>query len=555
MKIVESTRNSHQEKTLADYLEIVRRYKWLIVVTAVVVPLVAYLVSAQQPKVYQGTSEVYLNSQDLGSVLTGVPATTTYTDPVRYGETQAALARVPAVTRSAIARAGVQMNPSELIGHSYVSPKGNTDLLAFAVRDGDPDIAARLSAAYAAAFKTYKHRIETASFEQARKELQRRLAELRRAGASDTTTYRELIKKSQDLRTLEFLQSPTTVVKAAAGAGQIEPNPTRNAVFGAVLGLLLGIGAALALNALDRRIRDAEEVEAELRAPLLARLPRPRRRGESLLIVDRAADEVTESVGRLRTNFDFANSEVQAKVVMVTSAGAREGKSTTVANLAVALARTGRHVILVDLDLRRPSLGHLFGLANRAGVTDIATGAIDLDGALNAVVHAPARSWPPAAHESEPGSGLLEVLTSGRTRVDPSDFVETPALAELLRLLRTRADIVLVDSPPVLAAGDAVALTAKVDAVVLVHRLGTLTHPTAREVARILDRSPAPTLGFIATGSPHVEGYYGYQSAETADGKVMRLPRQDAKQTASGEMASPSAGPPARRWSRPSSSR
>jgi non-specific protein-tyrosine kinase len=527
MSLVE---NRRQEKTLADYLDVVRRYKWLIVLTALVVPLVAYFLSAQQPKVYRATSEVLLNRQDLGSVL-GLQQTNQYTDLSRYAATQAALSRVPEVTRDAIARAGVTMDPSELVGRSVVTPRGNTDLLTFSVSHGDPAVAAALSSAYAAAFTSYKYRMETASFKQARKELLARLAELRRAGASDTTTYRELVEKSQDLRTLELLQAPAIVVRAARGAGQVEPTPTRNAILGAMLGLMLGLGGAFALSALDRRIRDAEEIERELRIPLLARLPGPRSRHDSLLILERPSDEVTEAVSRMRANFDFANRELGARLVMVTSAGPGEGKSTTAANLAVALARSGRHVVLVDLDLRRPALARMFRLRDLIGVTDAATGSADLDAALNRIPDIAAPSWLPAARRTETGTGVLEVLTAGKTHVDPSEFVESVGLSEVLHRVRSRAEIVLIDASPILATGDAMALTAKVDGVLLVNRLGTVTLPTLRDLGRALQASPAPTLGLVATGATTEETHYyvAYREDEkppTAVAKLPKAPRQ-----------------------------
>lgn len=546
--------NSRQEKTLADYFDVVRRFKWLIVLTAVVVPLVAYFLSAQQPKVYRATSEVLLNRQDLGSVLTGLPTTNPYMDLNRYAATQAALSRVPEVTRDAIDRADVTMDPSELIGLSVVTPRANTDLLTFSVNHGDPDVAALLSSSYAAAFTSYKYRMETASFQQARKELLARLAELRSAGASDTTTYRELVEKSQDLRTLELLQAPATVVRAATGAGQVEPNPTRNAILGAMLGLVLGLGGAFALSALDRRIRNAEEIERELMVPLLARLPGPRSRHDSLMILARPPDEITEAVNRMRANFDFANKELGARLVMVTSAGPGEGKSTTTANLAVALARSGRHVVLVDLDLRRPALARMFRLRDLIGLTDAATGGADLDAALNRISDISAPTWLPAARRTETGPGVLEVLTAGRTRVDPSEFVESVGLSEVLDRLRRRAEIVLIDASPILATGDAMALTAKVEAVLLVNRLGTVTLATLRDLGRALQTSPAPTLGFVVTGAALEANHYyvGYRDDEKSATEVTKLPKPPREPKIAPSVTSAPEGEVASgRWARP----
>jgi len=541
--------NGTREQTLADYFAVVRRYTWLIVLTALVVPLVAYVASAQQPKVFRATSEVLLNRDDLGSVLIGLP-TNTVTDPERNARTQAALARVPAVARLAIQQSKVGgMAYWDLLGSSDVTPRAATDLLIFGVNHNDPKVAARLATAYAKAFTKYKLKMDTTSLTRARQELQGRLAELSRSGATNTVIYRELARKSQDLRTLEILQVPASVVREPRNAGQIAPTPSRNAMLGVMLGLMIGLGGAFLLNALDRRIRDAEEVERELQIPLLAKLPAPRRRGDRLTILDRPPDEVTEAVGRLRTSFDFANAELQAKVVMTTSAGAQEGKSTTIANLAVALSRTGRHVVLVDLDLRRPSLARLFHLPDGPGVTDVATGDAEFPAVLNPISTIPLRSRVTALRDGETSAGTLEVVTAGRTRVDPGEFVETTGLTDLLHQLRNRADIVFVDAPPVLAAGDAMALTRKVDAILLINRLGTLKRPTLIELTRALDRSPAPLLGFVATGADIDEGYLAYQAEHMPHKADARSRTVDAQPREPGEApAARSASGGSGRW-------
>lgn len=504
-----------REQTFADYLAVVRRYKWLILVTALVVPFAAYLWSSQQTKVYRATSDVLLNRQDLGSTLTGIPTQSTVTDPVRYARTQARLARVPTVTLAAISKSGVSgIDASEFAENSDVNANPDTDILTFGVNNRDANVAARLATSYAEAFVAYKLETETASLQAARREIQGRLAELRDAGATDTDTYRQLAQQEQSIRTLELLQLPASVVKSATGAGQIAPTPRKNAILGILLGLVLGLGGAFLLNALDRRIRDAGEVERELGIPLLAKLPTPQTRGGVQTILDRPPDETAEAVSQLRTSFDFANTDLRAKVVMVTSAGPREGKSTTTTNLAIALARTGRHVVLVDLDLRRPSLTRILHLPDGPGFTDIATRNAELLDALQPVGVTPLRARLASVNSAEAGTGRLEVVSAGRTRVEPGEFVETSGFVEALQKLRAYAEIVLVDTAPILATSDAMALTAKVDAILLVSRLGTLTRPTLRELVRVLGRSPAPVLGFVATGAELDESYSYYQVEE-----------------------------------------
>lgn len=536
-----------REQTIADYLTVVRRYKWLILAIALAVPIVAYAISAQQEKVYRATSEVLLNRQDLGSTLTGIPTQSTVTDPVRYSRTQAQLARVPDVLVAAVQRAGIEIvKVSDLEAKSDVSTSQDTDILTFGVNNGNPDVAVRLATAYAEAFVAYKLRTETASLQAARREIQQRLGELRKARATDTDAYRQLVQQASSIRTLEFLQIPASVVRSADGAGQIAPTPRRNAILGLILGLVLGVGAAFGMNAFDRRIRSADEVEHELQIPLLAKLPTPHRNATTIL--DRPVGETTEAVARLRTAFDFTNADLNAKLVMVTSAGPREGKSTTITNLAIALARAGRHVVLVDLDLRRPIISRLLHLPDGPGITDFASKKAELVDTLQPIGVSTLRARVAPIGPADTGQGRLEVVNSGRTRVDPSAFVESAGLTEALQKLRAYAEIVLVDAPPVLATGDAMALTAKVDAVLLVSRLGTLTRPTLQELTRVLRRSPAPVLGLVATGAEVDEGYSVYTVDEYyAESRQQREPKAPARLEEVPEVRTASGGPT--RWS------
>jgi non-specific protein-tyrosine kinase len=256
---------------------------------------------------------------------------------------------------------------------------------------------------------------------------------------------------------------------------------------------------------------------------------------------------MSEAVSRLRTNFEFANAELQAKVIMATSAGAQEGKSTSVANLAIALARAGRQVVLVDLDIRRPSLARLFRIDGRYGVTDAVTGNADLSAILNTVNHTALSSR--LRPRGDASAGKLEIVTAGRAQIDPSELVEAPGLAELMQRLRNQAEIVLLDAPPILITGDAMALTGKVDAIVLITRLGSVKLPALRELARALGRSPGPVLGFVATGATIDESYMTYGVEElprVADMATRKLDGEPPQEVSAQRTASAGAA----RWTR-----
>jgi non-specific protein-tyrosine kinase len=202
-------------------------------------------------------------------------------------------------------------------------------------------------------------------------------------------------------------------------------------------------------------------------------------------------------------------------MVMVTSATGGEGKSTMVANLAVALAEAGRRVVLCDLDARRPVIDRFFGLEDRAGLIDVALGQIELEHALSVVAIPDKPYWPRQqavnGNSGDSVRGVLEVLKFGRTRPDPAEFVGSDKVAEILGRLRARADIVLVDSPALLDVGDAMTVSSNVDALLVVTRLDVIRRPMLGELRRVLASCPAPTLGFVLTGVS-INDIYRYDS-------------------------------------------
>jgi succinoglycan biosynthesis transport protein ExoP len=513
----------HTQATLIDYLAVFRRRGLAILATTLLVGGVAYVVSRQETKVYRASAEVLLNRHDLGSALTGTPDPLA-SDPVRIGQTQVGLARLPKVAARAVARAGMpERSPYDLLAHSNVHSNVDSDILSFTVDDESPIVAPKLATAYAQAFTAFSLELATATLKNARVELEQRLAALKGTVSSESALYRSLTDKIQQLRTMELLQNPGTVVKTANGAGQVRPTPTRNGMLGAVFGLLLGCALAFLWEAVDKRIRSEREIEERLGLPLLSRLPTPaRRRGNAghLAMIDDPTGLDAEAVRKLRVNFEFANLDLHARAIMITSAVQQEGKTTTIANLAVALARSGRDVVLVDLDLRRPTLASLFELKPASGVTDVALGRATLEKAIVPV--ALGRSAVPSMTNGRTKVGTLGVLPAGVLPANPGEFVGTEALGRVIAELRMKYEFVLVDAPPMCAVGDAMALSARIDALVVVARIGIVDRRALEELSRELHTISTPKLGFVLTGSDSTAGYghyyrYGADIAELPD--------------------------------------
>ncbi len=513
-----------QQRNLTDYLRVLRRRKWVIVFTTVLVALLTVGFSLREQKAYQASAQVLINRQDLASTVTGTPQDPTLSeDPGRYAATQASVARSPTVAEMAIKQAKVNgISAGGLLAESSVTPNPNADLLLFTVNDANPLAAAQLVNAYAAAYANYKLALDTASLTQARDQLIAQMATLRANRATGTAQYANLADSEQRLHTMQLLQAKDIVLGNPTSGVQVKPTPKRDGLLGFGFGLVLGVGLAFMLEALDRRVRSEDEVERELELPLLARLPEPPRRLRErfgLTMIHDPTSAHADASRRLATAVGFANPDHPPRVVIVTSCMQREGKSTTVANLAVALARSGHKVALIDLDLRQPTLASLFGIHQLTGLTDVAVRTTALDDALVPVE--PAQTDPRLAPGGrlEDLEGSLEVLPSGPLPASPGEFIASEALAErVLSPLRRRFDYVLIDTPPMCVVGDALTLSARVDAVILVTRLGLVSRAALQDVKRQLAATPAAKLGFVATGAATTAayGYGGYYEADPA---------------------------------------
>ena len=530
---------SHHAPTLRHYLSVVRRRKWIAIATALLVPLAALIVSSQQQPLYEGYAEVLLNRQNLAASLTGTADPNVYDLP-RVAETQAKVATNPAIAARTLEAARVQgTTPTVLLARTEIEADPNTDLLSFRVTDADARLATVLTTEYARQFTAYRRELDTGSLVSARRQLAQRLSELRQSGDGDPSLISSLVEKEQQLRTLEALQtSNASLVRTAGEPEQVQPLFIRNAILGSVLGLFLGLGLAFLREALDTRVRSAEEVAERLGLRLLGRLPAPARklRGENrLTMLVQPQSAHAEAIRMLKTNLEFASLGKDVRTVMITSSVEGEGKSTTISNLALAFARSGRSVILVDLDLRRPAIQRFFDLNPAPGLTNVALGHVPLDEALVPIYLG--EEYAPNVPALAGGNGRLgdrqlEVLTAGPIPPHPGDFLNSENLIELLGGLRDRADLILIDAPPLLLVGDTLALTSHVDALFIVTRLNVARWPMIRELKRLVDTSPSEKLGFVVTDAD-VEDEYGYgEQYDTYQGRE-RMEYRDHTKTAS----------------------
>ena len=314
----------------------------------------------------------------------------------------------------------------------------------------------------------------------------------------------------QRLRDLQILKATATgnfrvLVPATVPTAPISPKPLRSAILGFGVGLFAGIGLAFLLEQFDTRVRRPDDVAALLRQPVLARVPRLSReqmKSPNLVTLEHPADPVAESFRLLRTNLAFMDVDGNAKSLLVTSSLQGEGKSVTVANLAVTLALAGKKVIVVDADLRRPRQHKLFGLQNEVGASSVAVGDADLVTTLQSVQvispdgngsQADFTSWTSATGAVT----RLWVLTSGPIPPNPGEIVASQRFSQMLGRLRDECDVLLVDSPAMLAVGDTAALASEVDGLIFLVDMEKARRPVMQAAADQLYRLPCAMMGIV----------------------------------------------------------
>jgi succinoglycan biosynthesis transport protein ExoP len=516
---------SHRPTTLADYLAILRRRKWFVLLPPIFGMVVSLFFSMGQSPLYSATAQVLVNRASVVSAITGVDPTAG--DPNRFLTTQASIARSPELAKRVSDASGIPgMTPRRVLLESKVTPSSDSDLLALTVHDRSRNAAVRLVNTYATQFTEFSKKRATSYINEAVDSLQTRIRALVANGQANSPLYATLIQQQGQLATVgKLLAGSASVLQPAQRADKIKPQPKRDAALGFLLGVVVGLALAFIAEAHDRKVHDEHEIDDALGLPLLARLPTPSRalrKGNDLIMLRDPESPQAEAFRKLRISLEFVNPPGAARTILITSAVAQEGKSTTIANLAVALARGNRRVALVDLDLRRPYLSRLFHIGGRPGITDVAVEQATLEEALRPIGLAvsvkdqiSANGASVASNGRGTSHGVLHVLPSGTIPPTAGEFMRDERLLGVLDELATKFDFVLVDAPPLLAFGDAMTLTSHVDAMFAVTRLNRLERPVLHEFARQLEHCQAKVLGYVLTGVEHSESYrYMYDAYE-----------------------------------------
>ncbi|MEY2404229.1 MAG: tyrosine-protein kinase, partial [Acidimicrobiaceae bacterium] len=341
---------------------------------------------------------------------------------------------------------------------------------------------------------------------------------------SRRATYADQLDQLQVATNLTVTGGAQVVSQAVEPSSPVSPKPLRNGGIALGMGLVMGLGLAFLFDHLDDRIHgkvDVERASGGLTVVgLIPAVPGWRDRSfAELITIDLPNSASAEAYRSLRTSLQFLGLERETKVVQVTSSTSGEGKTTTVANLAVALADAGKRVIVVDCDLRRPRIHTFFGLDHDLGITSVLLGDTPLADAVR-----------PA-----PGESRLAVLSSGPVPPNPSELLALRRFSELIDAFKAESDYVLIDSPPVLPVADARVISAVADVTFLVVTAERTSIADVQRSVEILHQVDAPLAGTILNAIPNTrrlgyrygyDYYYGYGSKSAESGGSSKKSRK-----------------------------
>ncbi|MFY1594153.1 polysaccharide biosynthesis tyrosine autokinase [Micromonospora sp. WMMD737] len=422
-------------------LRLVRRHWWIVLLTVMVALGVTALVTVRAQPRYVASVTFFVTTPSQG-----------VTDAYQGGlflqqrvKSYAELLTSDRLAQSVVAEAPVGLTAEEVQRRVSTSTETGTVLLRASVTDTDQSRALKVTEVLSAQFVQLVQKVETTQD-----------------------------GKAGPIR-IEVVSGPRVTPTP------VSPQPVRNFAVGTLLGLLAGVGLAILRGVADVRLRDAAGLRRTTGSPLLGEIPFESTAKSEPLIVGAAANSArAEAVRKLRTNLRFVDVHEPARVIAVTSALQGEGKTTLSCNLAIALAEAGWRVLLVDADLRRPKVADYLGLDAGIGLTDVLVGDVQVGDVV--------QRW---------GDKSLLVLPSGSAPPNPSELLGSKAMADLLLALRESADIVIIDTAPLLAVTDGVVVAVQADGALLVSQQGRTSRSQVAQAARALNSVSVRLLGCV----------------------------------------------------------
>lgn len=524
---------------LKHYLLLLRKWLWLIILGGILGSAIGYVVSILTVPVYQSTVTLLISQgaspmQDYNSIITSQRAATTYVEQLKS----------PVVMKQVAKDLGIPLLPSDQLPAGVtVQLVRDTQLIRVSVEDTDPARAQAIANDIAKVFNDQNNAFQLQRYSVAQDEIDRQVADVRKriddvqkslaplgdANDSKNTSapefvrterarlqmelstlqsqYTVLLKSAQDSRLAASRYIDTVIVSTPADMPRapIRPRTSVNVLIGLAIGVLLGLGLGFLIEYLDDSLKSSEDVTRILELGVLGNVVRfPKGAKGPLVAVDSPRAPHVEAYRNLRTNLQFSLQVDSAAALVVTSAEPGEGKSTTIANLAAVMAQMGKRVILVDTDLRRPTLHNIFNVPAEPGLTDVFLNEQTLDQVV--------------LHTAVPG---LDLLTSGKLPPNPAELIASRWMDQFIALLKERYDYVLFDSPPILPVTDAALLASKTGHLLWVVLASKTRTDTLRRAQEAISQTDGKILGVVlnrvASGSGY--GYYYYYNSKDGERK------------------------------------
>lgn len=509
---------------LRKYWTIVWRWSWLIALGTILGAGAAFVVSRNMTPVYSASATLLVNEAprsgmtDYSAVLTSQQLAKTYSE----------LLHKRPVLEATLQQLNLPLDPEELARSVNVDLIRDTQLIVLSVEDTDPERAATLANTVAEVFIAQNAAQQTGRFASSKESLSKEIAavqanlaqtqaaldalsnprtpeeqaqkaQLETSLAQYRSSYANLLQSYENIRVAEAqeLNNVSVVEPAIPPRTPVRPRIELNTALAGLLGMVLAGAIAYVFEYLDDTLKSPEDINQRLGLWTLAAIGRIDGKGaqDKLITISAPRSPAAEAYRVLRTNFQFATVDKPLRRIVVTSPGPGDGKSTTAANLAVVFAQGGKKVILVDADLRRPQQHRVF---QRSASYGLSTALVD--------------TATPVANFLQPTEVPgLRVLTSGPIPPNPAELLGSQRMSHLMETLSREADLVIIDSPPVLSVADASILANAADGVLLIADAGRTRREMARRAKESLERAGANLFGIVLNRmTKQTAGYYYY---------------------------------------------
>jgi capsular exopolysaccharide synthesis family protein len=484
-------------------LVVLRRRYPIVIVCVVVAVVVALAYSLQSQKLYTATASLLFNDTPLSQQIAGLQAVPNSNQQSQQ-DTNTELLKLGNLAQATAAEVGHSLTPQDVTSSLAIAPQGDTTLVNVSATLPSPGLAAHVANTYARVFVNQQENGNREYYAAALATVEKQLAQLSPTQAHGAQGL-ALQNRAQSLATLAQLRNDTVSLAQAAAvpASPSSPKLKRNVLVAAVLGLLLGVALAFVAERLDQHIREPEDLESVYGLPLLGAVPQSSalQRGGGASRPTTLSGAVADTFLFIRARLRYFNVDRAVRTLAVVSAQPEDGKTTIAHWLANAAAGAGTRTLIVEADMRRPSLANEIGLAHGPGLADLLMRACPFD---EAVQTADVRLGAGGVQET------CDVIVAGALPPNPAEMLESRAMVEVLERARSNYDLTIIDTPPLGVVPDAMPLLSLVDGVAIVASVGRSRRDAAGRLRTTLTSVNAPVLGVIANRVKVREAGYGY---------------------------------------------